>query len=148
MTTGKIISWTRKTFVGKVMSLFLNILSRLVIAFLPRSEYLLILCCSHHLQWFWSQENKVSQHFHCFPIYLPWNHGTRSHDLHFWMSSFKPVFSLSCFTFIKRLFSPSSLSAIWVLSSVYLRLLLFSPSNFDSSLCFIQSGISHDVLCI
>ena len=42
MTTGKIIALTRQTFVGKVMSLLLNMLSRLVIAFLPRSKHLLI----------------------------------------------------------------------------------------------------------
>ena len=42
MTTGKAIALTRQTFVGKVMSLLLNILSRLVIAFFPRSKYLLI----------------------------------------------------------------------------------------------------------
>ena len=42
MTTGKTIVLTRRTFVGKVMSLLLNMLSRLVITFLPRSEYLLI----------------------------------------------------------------------------------------------------------
>uniref|UniRef100_A0AC11DIF6 Uncharacterized protein n=1 Tax=Ovis aries TaxID=9940 RepID=A0AC11DIF6_SHEEP len=42
MTTGKTIAMTRQTFVGKVMSLLFNILSRLVIAFLPRSKYLLI----------------------------------------------------------------------------------------------------------
>ena len=45
----------------------------------------------------------------------------------FWMLSFKPTFSLSSFTFIKRLFSSSSLSAIRVVSSVYLRLLIFLP---------------------
>ena len=54
MTTGKTIALTRWTFVGKVMSLLYNMLSRLVIAFLPRSKPLLISCCSHHLQWFWS----------------------------------------------------------------------------------------------
>ena len=54
MTTGKTISLTRQTFVGKVISLLLNMLSRLVTAFLPRSKNLLISCCSHHLQWFWS----------------------------------------------------------------------------------------------
>ena len=43
----------------------------------------------------------------------------------FWMLSFKPTFSLSAFTFIKRLFSSSSLSAIRVVSSAYLRLLIF-----------------------
>ena len=42
MTTGKTIALTRRTFVGKVMSLFFNMLSRLVIAFLPRSKCLLI----------------------------------------------------------------------------------------------------------
>ena len=42
MTTGKAIALTRWTFVGKVMSLFVNMLHRLVIAFLPRSKYLLI----------------------------------------------------------------------------------------------------------
>ena len=47
----------------------------------------------------------------------------------FWMLSFKPTFSLSSFTFIKRLFSSSSLSAIRVVSSVYLRLLRFHPAT-------------------
>ena len=46
----------------------------------------------------------------------------------FWMLSFKPTFSLSSFTFIKRLFSSSSLSAIRVVSSAYLRLLIFLPA--------------------
>ena len=50
MTTGKTIALTRWTFVGKVMSLLLNMLSRLVITFLPRSKPLLISCCNHHLQ--------------------------------------------------------------------------------------------------
>ena len=46
----------------------------------------------------------------------------------FWMLSFKPTFSLSYFTFIKRLFSSSSLSAIRLVSSAYLRLLIFLPA--------------------
>ena len=50
MTTGKTIALTRWTFAGKVMSLLLNMLSRLVITFLPRSKCLLISGCSHHLQ--------------------------------------------------------------------------------------------------
>ena len=72
MTTGKTIALTRLTFVGKVMSLLLNMLSRLVITFLPRSKRLLIS---------WPQSpsavileppnNKVCHCFHCFPIYLP-----------------------------------------------------------------------------
>ena len=70
---------------------------------------------------FGAQKNKIN---HCFPIYLPWSDGTRCHDLSvFWMLSFKPTFSLSTCTF-KRLFS-SSLSAVRVVSSAYLRLLIF-----------------------
>ena len=50
MTTGKTIALTRWIFVGKVMSLLFNMLSRLVITFLPRSKHLLIHGCSYHLQ--------------------------------------------------------------------------------------------------
>ena len=50
MTTGKTIALTRWTFTGKVMSLLFNMLSRLVITFLPRSKHLLISCSSHNLQ--------------------------------------------------------------------------------------------------
>ena len=56
MTTGKTIALTRQTFVDKVISLLFNMLSRLVITFLPRSKLLLISWLSHHLQWFWSPE--------------------------------------------------------------------------------------------
>ena len=70
MTSGKTIALTGWTFLGKVMSLLFNILSRLVITFLPRSKHLLI-------SWLQSPsalildpppQNKIS---HCFPIYLP-----------------------------------------------------------------------------
>ena len=74
---------------------------------------------------FGAPKNKVWHCFHCFPIYFPWS------DVMifvFWMLSFKPTFSLSSFTFIKRLFSSSSLSAIRVVSSAYLRLLIFLPA--------------------
>ena len=105
----------------QVMSLLFNTLSRLVIAFFPRSKHLLI----SWLQSPSAQEYKVCYYFHCFPIYLAWSDGTRCHDLSFWMLSFKPVLSLSSFTFIKRLFSSSLLSAIRVVSSAYLRSLIF-----------------------
>ena len=75
---------------------------------------------------FGAQKDKVWHCFHCFPIYLPWSDGTRCHDLRFLNTeSFKPTFSLSSFTCIKRLFSSSLLSAIRVVSSAYLRLLIF-----------------------
>ena len=92
---------------------------------------------------FGAQKNKVSHCFHCSPIYLPWSDGTRCHDLRFWMLSFKPTFSLSSFTFIKSLFSSSSLSAIRVVSSAYLRLLIFLlailiPACASSSPAFLM----------
>ena len=75
---------------------------------------------------FGAQEKQICHCFHCFPFYLPWNEGTGCHDLSFWMLSFKPAFSVFSFTFIKRLFS-SSLFASRVVSSAYLRLLIFLP---------------------
>ena len=81
MTTGKTIALTSWTFVGRIMSLLFNMLSRLVIAFLLRSKCLLIsvtICCD-----FGDPQIKVSHCFHCFPIYLPWRDGTRCHDLSF-----------------------------------------------------------------
>ena len=83
MTTGKNISLTRQTFVGKAMSLLFNLLSRLVITFLPRSKRLLISWLQSPSSDFGAQENKVCHYFHCFPIYLPWSDGTRCHDLSF-----------------------------------------------------------------
>ena len=54
MTTGKTMALTRQTFVGKVMSLLFNMLSRLDITFLQGVSVFLFHGCSHHLQWFWS----------------------------------------------------------------------------------------------
>jgi len=83
MTTGKNIALTRWTFVGKVMWFF-NMLSTLVITFLPRSKRLLI-------SWLQSpsavilepRKIKSTTVSHCFPICLPWSDGTRCHDLSF-----------------------------------------------------------------
>ena len=80
----KTTALTTWTFVDRVMSLLFNMLSRLVITFLPRNKHLLI-------SWLQSpsavilepQENKISHCFHCFPIYLPWSDETRCHDLRF-----------------------------------------------------------------
>ena len=84
MTTGKTIALTRRTFVGKVMSLILDMLSRLVITFLPRSKRLLISWLqSPSAVVFGAHKNKVWHCFHCFPIYFPWSDGTGCHDLHF-----------------------------------------------------------------
>ena len=75
---------------------------------------------------FGAPQNKVWHCFHCFLIYLPWSDGTRCHDLSF--LNVEPTFSLSSLTFIKRHFSSSSLSTIRVVSSAYLRWLIFLPA--------------------
>ena len=71
---------------------------------------------------FRAQKNKVR---HCFPSICHEVMGPDAMILVFLMLSFKPTFPLSSFTFIKRFFSSSSLSAIRVVSSAYLRLLIF-----------------------
>ena len=72
MTTGKTIALTRWTFVGKVISLLDSILlSRLVIAFLPRSKSFNFMAAATVCSDFGAIKNKLSHCFHCFPIYLP-----------------------------------------------------------------------------
>ena len=84
MTTGKTIALTSRTFVGKVMSLLLNMLTRLVINFLPRSKHLLISWLQSPSAVILEPKKIKSCHgFHCFPICLPWSDGTRCHDLSF-----------------------------------------------------------------
>ena len=146
VTTGKTIALNRWTFVDKVMSLLFNMHSRLVITFLPRNKHLLISWLqSPSAVIFGAQKNKDSHWFHWFPIYLQWSDGTRCHDPRFLMLSFKPTFSLSSFTFIKRLFftfcHKGGVICISEVIDIY-------PGNLDSSFCFIQPSISHDVLCI
>ena len=125
MTTGKTIALTRRTFVGKVMSLLFNMLSRLVITYLPRSKSLLI----SWLQFFFLEPPKIKSVTHSIvsPSIYHEVMGPDAMILVFWMLSFKPTFSLSSFTFIKRLFSSSLLSVIRVVSSEYPRLLIFLP---------------------
>ena len=156
MTTGKTIALTRQTFVGKVMSLLFNMLSRLVIAFVPRTKHVLI-------SWLQSPSavileppqmksltvSIVSPSF-CHVVMRP-----EAKTLVFWMLSFKPSFSLSSFTFLKRLFSSSSLSSIRVVSSAYMRLLIFLlailiPACASSSLafCLMYSVYIYIYVCV
>ena len=125
--TGKTIALTWWTFVGKVMSLLFNMLSRLVITFLPRSKHLLI-------SWLQSPSAVILEPPKIKSDTVSTVSPSISHEVTgldamifvFWMLSFKPTFSLSSLTFINRLFSSSSLSAIRVVSSAYLRWLIFS----------------------
>ena len=88
MTTGKTIALTRWTFVGRVMTLLFNMLSRLVITFLPRSKCLLISWLQSPSAVILEPKKMKSHYFHCFPIYLPWNDGTRCLHLCFYMVEF------------------------------------------------------------
>ena len=74
---------------------------------------------------FGAHENKICQCFHFFFFYLPWSDGTRCCDLSFLNVEFQANFSLSSLTLVKRLFCSSLLFAVRVVSSVYLRLLIF-----------------------
>ena len=144
MTTRKAIALTRWTFVGKVMSLLFNTLSRLVMTFLQRSKRLFI-------SWLQSPSAVILEPpkiksvtvspFICHEVLEP-----DAMILVFWMLSFKPTFSL-----------PLSLSSRASLVLYFLHkgdvicifeVIDISPVNLDSSLWFIQSSISHDALCI
>ena len=106
MTTGKTIALTRRTFVGKVMSLLFNMLSRLVVTFLPRSKHLLI-------SWLQSpsavileprkiKSDTVSTVSPSISHEVPWD----AMILVFWMLSFKPTFSLSSSTLSRGFLVP------------------------------------------
>ena len=131
MTTGKTIALTRWTFVDKVMSLLFIMLSMLAIAFLPRRKCLLI-------SWLLSPSALILEppkiKSATVSTVLPSTYhevmGPDAMILVFWLLNFKSTFSLSSFTFIKRLFSSSLLSAIRVVSSAYLRLLIFSRKSW------------------
>ena len=71
MATGETTALTRWTFVGKVMSLLFNMLSMLVITFLPRSKHLLISWPQSPSAVILEPKKIVCHCFHCFPIYLP-----------------------------------------------------------------------------
>ena len=130
LTTGKTVALTRWNFVHKVMSLLFNILAKSVITFLTRSKHLLI-------SWLQSPFAMILEHpkiksdivSTVSPSVYHEAMGPDAMILFFSMLSFKPTFSLSSFTFIKRLFSSSSLSTIRVVSSAYLRLLIYSRQS-------------------
>ena len=128
MTTGKTIALTKWTFVCRVMSLLFRTLSGFVIAFLPRSSPLLI-------SWLQSPsavilEPKKKKSVTTSTLSPSICHEIMGLDpmiLLFLIFSFKLALSLSSFTLIKRLLSSSLLSAIRMVTSAYLRLLMFLP---------------------
>ena len=116
MATGKTIALTIWTFVGRVISLLLNTLSRFVIAFLPRSNHLLISDFMAAVTIRSDFEEEICHYFHLSPLYLPCSNGDEYCGLScfffFLIFSLKPALSLSSFTLTSKLFSSSSLSAI------------------------------------
>ena len=144
MTTGKSIASTRWTFVCKIMSLLFNTMSRFVIAFLPRSKRLLI-------SWLQSPPAVILELEKIKAVTVSIVSPSISHEVMgpdamifvFWMLGLKPSFSLSSFTFIKRLFSSSLLSAIRVVSSAYLRLSIFLPADNHTSHVTLENHIPH-----
>ena len=125
-------------------SLLFNMLSRFVIVFLPRSKHLLILWLQSPYVMILEPKKRAKADV-TVPIISPSIcHevvGLDARILVFWMLSFKPAFSLSSFTFIKRLFSSSLFSAIRVVWSEYLGLLIFLlviliPACASSNLAF------------
>ena len=142
MTTGKTIALTKRTIVGKLTSLLLNMLFTFVITFLPRSKCLLI-------SWLQSPSAVILEPKKIKSVTVSIVSPSICNEemepdamiLVFWMLRFKSNFSLSSFTFIKWLFSSSLLSAIKVVSSAYLRFLIFLlailiPACASSSLEF------------
>ena len=108
------------------MSLLFNMLPRLVITFIPKSKHLLISWLQSSFMVILQPRNIKSATVStsiCYEVM-----GSDAMILVFWMLSFKRTFSISSFTFIKRLFSSSSLSAIKVVLSAYLRLLILLPA--------------------
>ena len=144
MTTGKTKVFTKQNAVGKVMSMLFNTLPRFIIVFLLRSKDLLILWL-HSPPAVILEPQKIKSV--TVSIVSPSIcHEAMGPDAMIFVSlmlSFKPAFSLSSFTFIKRIFSFSSLSAIRVVLSAYLRLLIFLPAILipacaSSSLVFLM----------
>ena len=128
MTTEKTIALTIRAFGDKVMSLLCNMLFRFVIAYLPRNKHLLI-------SWLQSPSTVILEPKKIKSFTISFVSPSICHEVVgpdamvfiFWMLSFKLAFSFSSFTF-KRLFNSSSLYAIRVVSSAYLRLLIFLPT--------------------
>ena len=143
MTTGKTITLTRWTFVGKVISLLFNMLSKPVITFLLRSKWLLISWLQSPSAVILEFKKIKSQCFHCFPSISYEVIGLDAMILVFWRLSFKSTLSLSSFTFIMRLFS-FSLSAVSVVSSAYWGYWYFSQKSWFQ---LVLHPVQHFLWC-
>ena len=142
MTTGKLMVLTRWAFVDNVMSLFFNMLSRLVITFLPKSERLLISWLQSPSAVMLEPKKIKSVTDSTFsPSVCHEVMGPDAMSLIFWMLSFQPAFFLCSFTFIKRLFK---------FFLAFLKLVFKSQLNTNSQVrsCFFFASkkllLNHD----
>ena len=157
VTTGKTIALTIWTFVDRVMSLVFNTLSRFVIVFLPRSNPLLI-------SWLQSPSTEILESKKRKSVITSTFSPSICHEvmqpdakiLVYLIFSFKPALSLSSFTLIKRLFGSSLLSTIRLISSTYLKLLMFlppilipacNPSSLESLLMYSTYRLNKQPCC-
>ena len=147
MTTEKTIALTRWTIVGKVMSLLCNMLSRFVIVFLPRSKHLLI-------SWLQSPSAVILEPQKIMSVTVSIVSPSICHEvmgldariLVFCMLNLSQLFH-STLSFSSR---GSLVLCFFHKGGVFciFEVIDISPSNLDSSLCFLQPGISHDVFCV
>ena len=125
------------------MSLLFNMLSSFVKTFLLRSKHLLISWLQSPSAMILEPQKTQSATIPVFPSICHEDMGPDTMILVFWMLSFKPTFPLSSFTFIKRLFSSSSLCAIMVVSSGYLRQLIFLLAILIPACASSQPSVSY-----
>ena len=145
LTTRKTIALMIWAFAGKVMSMLFNMLSIFCHSFSSKEQvsFNFMGAVTIHSD-FGAQENKVCYCFHFFPFYWPWSEGLDTLILVFWVLSFKPAFSVSWFTLLKRLFSSCSLSDIRVVSSACRGCWYFS---WQSSFQLVISPAWHFTWC-
>ena len=129
MTLGKTIALPRWTFIGKVMSPLFNMLSRFIIAFLPRSKCLLISWLQSPSAVILEPKKIKSVSVSTFsPFICPEVMGLDAMIFIFWMLNFKPAFSLSSFTSSRGSSAPVCFLPLEWYHLLYLRLLLFLPA--------------------
>ena len=151
---GKTMALTIRTFVGRVMSLLFNTLSRFLTAFLPRSHRFLISWLHSRSAVILEPKKRKSAATSNFPpsichaVMGPGAMILAFFFFFFLIFSLKPALSLSSFTLIKRLFSSSSLSAIksgneFLLSSIFSCLL-----TCWFTVCFFQGDVNFIIICL
>ena len=142
--TGKTIALTRWTFVGKVMSLLFNMLTSFVIAYLPRRKHLLI-------SWLQSPSAVIMEPKKIKSVTVSILSTSICHEVMQDLSFLNAVLN-QLFTLLFHLHQevPQLLFPVFHKGEVICtsEVINIYPGNLDSSLCFIQCGISHDLLCI